>query len=91
MENFFSKKIFNTNRSNEKLPEKILPSDVRYALQYKEGLLNKSDLEILAMSNFENEAAYLALKNLRNEPEKHKILFEKYIGFINKIININIL
>ncbi len=72
MKNNFENKKFN----------KILPSDVRYALEYKEGILNKDDLEVLAMSNFEIEAMYLTLKGIKNNPEQHKILLEKYVSSI---------
>ena len=73
----------NNSYENKRI-EKILPSDVRYALQYKEGNLNKNDLEVLAMSNFENEAIYLSLKNLAGNPQVQKELLEKYV---NQAIN----
>lgn len=78
--------FFKRNENPPKKHEKILPSDVRYALQYKEGLLNKEDVKILAESNFLNEATYLTFKSLIDDKEKHKELLEK---FVNCILNEN--
>ncbi len=63
---------------------KILPSDVRYALQYKEALLNKDEIETLNDNYFENEALYLTLKGLQDNPEEQKILLERYVGYVLK-------
>lgn len=72
----------NFGKKIEQTPLRILPSDVRYALEYKEGKLNSEDIEVLVMSNFEDEAFYLALKGLVNNKDEHKILLEKYISQI---------
>lgn len=80
-------KFFENKFSKKEQPVfKILPSDVRYALEYKEGKLNKDDLEVLVMSNFEDEAFYLTLKSLTNNKEEHKNLLRKYIS---NIINLD--
>lgn len=74
---FFERKL----RPVEKSPQKFLPSDVRYALKYRNGNLNKE--EILSLfENFKNETIYLALKGLRHNPEVQKSLIENYISHI---------
>lgn len=62
--------------------EGILPFDVRYALQYKGGILNQTEIKILAENNFENEACFLFLKSLRDDPLKHKEFLQKYCDII---------
>jgi hypothetical protein len=62
-----------------KVDMRILPSDVRYALKYKEAILTKSEIEDLNMNHFENEALYLTVKGLQDKPEEQRILLEKYI------------
>lgn len=69
------------SNKNEKV-EKILPSDVRYALQYKEGMLNKEEIETLIMSNFESEGFYLIAKGIQENPEIQKSLVENYAKLI---------
>lgn len=72
---------FKKSNKNEKI-EKILPSDVRYALQYKEGMLNKEEIETLVMSNFESEGFYLIAKGIQEKPEIQKSLVENYAKII---------
>jgi len=72
-------------RREVETPLEILPSDVRYALQYKGGVLNKTELDALIQNNFTNEALYLVFKSLVDAPNEHKKLLEEYIaGAINK-------
>lgn len=47
--------------------ERILPSDVRYALQYREAALGPSEVLDLVRNGFEREAAYMALKALKDD------------------------
>ena len=49
--------------------ERVLPSDVRYALQYREARLRASEISDLAKNGFENEALYLSLKVAVVDPE----------------------
>lgn len=70
--------FFRRSKKNEQAPIKILPEDVRYALQYGKGLLNKDEIEILNRNHFENEAFYLTVKGLQGSPKKQKELLEKY-------------
>lgn len=80
-------KFFFEKRKNKEKPQyiKILPSDVRYALQYKEALLNKDEIEQLNENHFETEAFYMTIKGLQENPEVQKELLEKYIK--NEITN----
>ncbi len=83
-------RLFSRKPKVEEKPQKLLPEDVRYALKYKEGLLNKEDIKTLVRSNFVNEAIYLTFKSLINDAEKHRQLLEKYISYIfndNTLIN----
>jgi len=57
-ENPFSKK-----KEAETPSERILPSDVRYALRYKEEHLTTSEILDLIENGFEEEALYLLLKS----------------------------
>jgi hypothetical protein len=74
-------KFFFEKGKNKEKPkyEKILPSDVRYALQYKEALLNKDEIEQLNENHFETEAFYMTIKGLQENPEVQKELLGKYI------------
>lgn len=49
--------------------ERLLPSDVRYALKYREANLNPSEVLDLARNGFEREGLYLALKGLKDDPD----------------------
>lgn len=69
-----------SSKKSESRP--ILPEDVRYALQYKNSLLNKQEIESLIRNNFENEALYLILKSLVDNPERHKAFLEKYVNSV---------
>ncbi|MFM2374033.1 MAG: hypothetical protein RLZZ234_28 [Candidatus Parcubacteria bacterium] len=60
--------------------EPLLPYDVRYALQYREGKLGKEELSALARNGFDREAGYLVLKSLAATPEVHEACFREYIG-----------
>ena len=71
-------KLFKGKKEAKK-PERVLPFDIRYALEHKACVLNKTDLETLAKSNFENEAFYLLLKSLRKNPNKQKALLQKFM------------
>ncbi|OGI66320.1 hypothetical protein A3A95_01685 [Candidatus Nomurabacteria bacterium RIFCSPLOWO2_01_FULL_39_18] len=73
-----------TNRKSKTVEQdqKILPSDIRYALQYKKSLLNRIDIETLVRNNFENEALYLTFKSLTENPEQHRTLLEKCISCV---------
>jgi len=68
----------------EEAKEKILPHDVRYALQYKEAVLNAEDIEALINNNFENEALYLVFKGLSENPEKHRALLQVFVEAVLK-------
>lgn len=72
--NFFERKD-----TKQETPEKILPFDIRYALEHRGCILSKQDIETLARNNFENEALYLTFKSFRGNPQKHKELLQKYI------------
>jgi hypothetical protein len=61
---------------------KILPFDVRYALQHKEGALNRQDLEALVNNGFENEALYLIAKSLVGNPDQQRAFIGKYINLV---------
>src|SRR5690349_18423321 len=88
MRNFFERK----NKKSEEKPTpdmKILPSDVRYALQYGQALLGKNEIEALVLNNFPTEAMYLTLKGLKESPEEQKSLLEKYVSSVLNKNNIN--
>lgn len=81
MFNFF-KGENNKNPEKPKSDMRILPSDVRYALQYKEALLNKDEIKDLNINNFQNEALYMTIKGLQGSPEDQKLLIEKYVSYV---------
>lgn len=86
-EKWFPKKI---PKEKQKIDQRILPFDVRYALQYKEGMLDSREIEDLLNNHFINEATYLTSKVLVSDPEKHKEFLEKYANCIlnkNNLIN----
>lgn len=56
--------------------ERILPSDVRYALQYREAALGPSEVLDLVRNGFEREATYMALKALKDNPEAQRTAIE---------------
>jgi hypothetical protein len=49
-------------------PEALLPSDVRYALRYREAQLGKSELLDLVRNGLADEALYLLLKIQNDDP-----------------------
>lgn len=55
----------------EKKTEKILPSDIRYALKYAQGLIKPADIETLNHSHFVPEATYVLTKGLASNEEQH--------------------
>lgn len=75
---FFPKR---NKKEAQPLP-KILPFDIRYALQYKGGLLNGSEIEAFSRSNFIEEAFYLTSKGLVGNPDIHKAFLGKYIAYV---------
>ena len=82
----FSKLFERKNKENTlkefKKENKILPGDVRYALEYGDAVMGKNEIEILAMSNFENEAIYLIFKGLEFNPDLQREFLEKYTSFV---------
>lgn len=64
----------------ERIPtEPILPSDVRYALQYREAKLGKSEISDLARNGFPEDAFYFIMKSHSDNPElQMQILSEFY-------------
>jgi hypothetical protein len=81
----------------EKKTEKILPSDVRYALKYAQGLIRPADIETLNHSHFVPEATYMLTKGLANNPEQHSkylkqlvtLYKEKAESFKNQVVVLN--
>lgn len=78
----FEQKKKEKTQQESKKETKILPGDVRYALQYGDALMGKKEIEVLAMSNFENEAVYLVFKGLETNPDAQKEFLEKYVSFV---------
>lgn len=85
-ENLFSKK-----KENAEPHERILPSDVRYALQYKEGELTVFEVLDLVENGFEQEALYLILKSSASTPELQRRFIEQIVTLVltseNTVIN----
>jgi len=76
-ERFFAKKD-----SNEKPTELLLPSDVRYALKYREAKMGLSELSDLNENGFERETLYLLLKCLANQPENQLNLLRQAVDVL---------
>jgi hypoxanthine-guanine phosphoribosyltransferase len=72
---------FFEGKKNQGNTQKILPQDVRYALAHNQAQMGKNEIEALVLSNFENEAVYLALKSLQHDPVAQKNFLEKYVNF----------
>src|SRR5690606_2345069 len=76
-------KIFGSNQYENKNPiGRILPEDVRYALRYKEGKLNREDIKVMLHTHFEHEASYLALKFFSHDKEEHQLFFTAFVQII---------
>jgi len=58
-------------------PERNLPSDVRYALQYRQARIGTAELRDLINNRFEREALYLTLKAHAENPEVQRSLIEE--------------
>ncbi len=61
----------------EPVPELFLPWDVRYAIQYKEGLLGASEMKDLVNNGFKDLGLYLCLKASANDPELQRAIISK--------------
>lgn len=57
----------------------LAPSDVRYALQYKDGQFDASNIESLINNNFPDQANYLLLKGLAGDPLKQGEYLQQYV------------
>jgi hypothetical protein len=71
--------MFSNKKTESRL---VLPDNVRYALRYKNSLLNGQEIESLVRNNFENEALYLIFKSLIDNPERHRAFLEKCLNSI---------
>jgi hypothetical protein len=65
-------------------PERILPSDVRYAFQYKEAKLGVSEMRDLVENGFEPEALYLVLKSATDDPELQQRMLQDLVDMVLK-------
>jgi hypothetical protein len=63
-------------------PLRLLPSDVRYALQYRRGKLGLTEIEGLANSGFVDESVYLTLKMLHHCPRQQIQILRKVVDTI---------
>ena len=79
MDRFFRRKTDEPARVTEPA-RAILPEDVRYALAYKNSLLGKEEIEMLARNGFLEEACYLTFKSLVGSPIEHRAFLEKYLS-----------
>ncbi len=75
--------IFGGGKKVEKaVASAILPSDVRYALQYREANLGKSEILDLALNRFEDESLYAFLKALSGLSDVQKNALTKIVAEI---------
>lgn len=59
----------------------LLPFDVRYALQYRKGLMGREEISLLAQNPVYREAAfYLSVRALRNEPEQQRTHILRHVN-----------
>ncbi len=62
----------------------ILPSDVRYALQYREAKMGRNELLALANNQLERESLYLLLKATADNPEKQRFLIQSALEALSQ-------
>lgn len=87
----------NRQPSPEMKTEKILPSDIRYALKYAQGHIKPIDIETLNHSHFISEATYVLTKGLSGNLERHAsylkelvtLYKEKTENVKNQVIELN--
>lgn len=73
---------FRKNTSEPQPVERILPSDVRYALQYKGAQFGTEEIKALAMNGYEREASYVALKALQRNPEAQQATLQNIVSLV---------
>lgn len=75
-EKIFGRKNFESN------PYKILPESVRYALLHKNAKFGFDEINILAKSGFESQAAYLLIKAVADDPAAQRRILSQYVKLI---------
>lgn len=59
----------------------ILPYDVRYAIRYRRGILNKDDINSMTAEGFNAESVYLIGKAFSQEPIRQQWFLEQVVDF----------
>jgi hypothetical protein len=73
----------NTDETPQTPTEKVLPSDVRYAMQYKEAKLGRSEILDLANNGFSQEGLYLLLKAAVATPTLQREFIEALVAEVS--------
>ena len=76
--------LFNQTPKQETKPLKILPSDVRYALEHNAGKIKPEDIETLTHSHFIPEATYALTKGLEKIEVSHFEYLENLVQIYSK-------
>lgn len=63
----------------QQFTEPLMPSDIRYAFEYRGGQLGIDHVQSLVQNNFPDLANYLLLKAMNNDPETQHVFLEQYV------------
>lgn len=68
------------SQENREPAERVLPSDIRFALQYREARLTNENILDLNRNGFENEALYLLMKATESDPKQQLQFMSDLVG-----------